>query len=404
MVVVQHRAGAGEIQAVRGLLGPRQGHQPVEIGARHRVLRGGRRHLGEPVQLAEGLLRGLLGHAGRLDLLPQLVQLLDGVVPLSQLLLDGLELLAQVVLALALADLGLDLRLDLRPEGQDLGLLGQRGHQPLEPRPHLERLQELLLHVESERGQRGGDGVSQAAGLGHALDQAGQLVGKRRRERHHLLEQGGGAARERLRFQVGGGGRDLGHRLDARLEVRPVLHQLEEPDAGQALDDEMGRAVRLLEDLVHGDERAHPVQVGLAGVLGAGLALGEHADEARAADRLLDRAHRRLAAGRQGDHRQREQHGLPQGQHDHPLRGPHVAGSRERPGRPGSRRSWLAVPPIRSARPVAIGAPTRTRRGDGVTPSDQISMGDSCRDAARTSASLLSRAAWSRGGAMSALT
>src|SRR3972149_6472728 len=91
------------------------------------VRRGRRgRRGGEPVQLAERLLPGLLGHARRLDLLAERVDLLRALVRLAQLLLDRLELLAQEVLALRLRDLGLDLRLDLRAELEDLGLLAER--------------------------------------------------------------------------------------------------------------------------------------------------------------------------------------------------------------------------------------------------------------------------------------
>ena len=58
-------------------------------------------------------LLGLLGHPGRLDLLAERVDLLRALVGLAQLLLDRLQLLAQVVLALGLGDLRLHLGLDL---------------------------------------------------------------------------------------------------------------------------------------------------------------------------------------------------------------------------------------------------------------------------------------------------
>ena len=70
----------------------------------------------EPCELAVGRLARLLGQAGRLDPLAQLVDLGLGLVLLAELALDRLELLAQVVLALALLHLGLDLRLDLRAQ------------------------------------------------------------------------------------------------------------------------------------------------------------------------------------------------------------------------------------------------------------------------------------------------
>ena len=66
----------------------------------------------EALQLALGLLPGVLGQARRLEALAQLLGLGRGLVHLAQLLLDRLELLAQEVLALALLHLGLHLRLD----------------------------------------------------------------------------------------------------------------------------------------------------------------------------------------------------------------------------------------------------------------------------------------------------
>ena len=105
VVVVQDLLGLDEVDLGLRPLAPGQRHQPVQVGAGHGVLGGGGGHLGEAVQLAEGLLLGLLGHARLLDLLAQLVVLALLVVALAQLLLDGLHLLAQVVLALVLLEL-----------------------------------------------------------------------------------------------------------------------------------------------------------------------------------------------------------------------------------------------------------------------------------------------------------
>ena len=94
-----------------------------------------------------------LGHAGRLDLLGELLDLLGLVVALAELLLDRLHLLAQEVLALVLADLGLHLRLDLRPELEHLELLDQDPVQVVHPRADVERLEHLLLHRRADRRQ-----------------------------------------------------------------------------------------------------------------------------------------------------------------------------------------------------------------------------------------------------------
>jgi len=86
----------------------RQHHQPVEIGARDGVLRRRRRHLGQAIELAQRFFLDRLRHPGGLDLLGDLFDLLGLIVAFAELLLDRLHLLAQEVLALVLADLGLD--------------------------------------------------------------------------------------------------------------------------------------------------------------------------------------------------------------------------------------------------------------------------------------------------------
>ena len=117
--------GLRQIDHFVGPLVPRQRDQPVEIGARHGVLGGRRRHLRQPIELAQRFLLDRLGHAGRFDLLGELLDLLGLIVALAELLLDRLHLLAQEVLALVLADLGLHLRLNLRSELEHFELLDQ---------------------------------------------------------------------------------------------------------------------------------------------------------------------------------------------------------------------------------------------------------------------------------------
>jgi hypothetical protein len=76
-------------------------------------------------ELLERLLLHVLGHAGGFDLLAQLLGLALAFVLLAQFLLDGLHLLAQVVVALRLLHLVLHLGLDLGAQLLHLDLLGQ---------------------------------------------------------------------------------------------------------------------------------------------------------------------------------------------------------------------------------------------------------------------------------------
>jgi hypothetical protein len=114
VVLVEDRAGRLDVQAVLRDLRPRQLHHPFEIASDHAVFGGGGRHLGQPLQLPAGLLLRLLGHSGRGDPLPKPLHLGLVVAPLAELLPDRLELLAQHVVALGLADVALDLLADLR--------------------------------------------------------------------------------------------------------------------------------------------------------------------------------------------------------------------------------------------------------------------------------------------------
>ena len=76
-------------------------------------------------KLLESLFLDVFGHAGGFDLLAQLLDLALAFVLLAQLLLDGLELFAQVVVALRLLHLVLHLGLDLGAQLLHLDLFGQ---------------------------------------------------------------------------------------------------------------------------------------------------------------------------------------------------------------------------------------------------------------------------------------
>ena len=129
-----------------------------------------------------------VGHAGRVDLVAQLVDLLGLLVAFAELLLDRLHLLAQEVLALVLADLGLHLRLDLRAELEHLELLDQDPVELVHARADVERLEHLLLHRRADRGQARRDEVGELARIGDVAGERLQIVGQQRRQRHDLLE------------------------------------------------------------------------------------------------------------------------------------------------------------------------------------------------------------------------
>jgi hypothetical protein len=90
MIQVEDLLGLGNVYFAAGGLGPRQHRQPLYVVAGERVVGSHGRHPGEPAELLGSLLLDLGRHACRLDLLPQLLDILLALVQLADLLLDGL--------------------------------------------------------------------------------------------------------------------------------------------------------------------------------------------------------------------------------------------------------------------------------------------------------------------------
>src|SRR6185437_16345901 len=107
----EHLAGTVEIEIVGRRDVPRQRGDPVEIGANDAVLGCRRGQALEPAELSERRLSDLLRQVELLEPRAQLRRLRLFRVGLAELLLNRLELLAQIELALALLELGLHLRL-----------------------------------------------------------------------------------------------------------------------------------------------------------------------------------------------------------------------------------------------------------------------------------------------------
>ena len=177
VVGVEHLAGVPEIEVVGGLGRPGQLDQPLEVSANDPVLGRRRGQLLEPRELAVGGLARVLGEVGRLDALAQLVDLGLGLVLLAELALNRLQLLAQVVLALALLHLRLDLGLDPRAELDHLELAGQELGEPPQAPGDVDLLEQLLLLLGRDP-QRPGDQVRERRGLLDVGDRELQLLGQ----------------------------------------------------------------------------------------------------------------------------------------------------------------------------------------------------------------------------------
>ena len=98
MVVVEDLAGFDRIDAVLGRHRPRNVENPVDVGPQHLVFRRCGRHPTQTIDLTHGQRVLRRRELGVIDALADLGEF----VPLAfaELLLDGLELLAQVVLSM----------------------------------------------------------------------------------------------------------------------------------------------------------------------------------------------------------------------------------------------------------------------------------------------------------------
>ena len=167
VVGLEHCARGGHVVLVLGLLAPRQGEQPVEVGADRRRLGVARAGAVEALELALGLLARLVGERRLGDPLAVALGVVRAVL-VAELLADGVELAPQHVLALRLVHVLRDVVADA-PAQLDLGQrVAGPGERALEPQLDVERLEQLDLALEREVGRVAG-GVRQRA---RVLDRA----------------------------------------------------------------------------------------------------------------------------------------------------------------------------------------------------------------------------------------
>ena len=162
VVGFEHFLGGGDVEVHLAALLPRRLHQPIDVVAHHGGFGRHRRHELELGELGVGLLARLLRHAGRLDALLELADFIRRLVELAELLLNGLHLLVQVVLALALLHLLLHAAANALFDLQHIHLALDHREHVLEPLAHVGDFENLLLLGELQ-GHVRGDGIGQAA-------------------------------------------------------------------------------------------------------------------------------------------------------------------------------------------------------------------------------------------------
>ena len=301
VVFVEHLLGEGQVLLDLGLLRPRQVDQRIDVVAHHRRFGRHRRHQLQLLELRVGLLLGLLGHLGGDDLLLELLHV-GAFFAVAELLLDRLDLLVEVVLALALLHLPLDAAADALFHLQDVDLVLELLEQLLEPLVDLDEVEHGLLVLELER-QVGSDGVGQTAGIVDAADRGQDLGRDLLVELDVLVELLGDGAAQGLDLALGFG---LGrHRGDLGDEVLAVVAHVVGGGPLHAFDEDLHGAVGELQHLQDRRDAAHFEHVvGLGLVLAGGL-LGHQHD---------------LAAGFHGDFERLDRFGPPDEQRNDHVR------------------------------------------------------------------------------------
>ena len=284
VVLVQDALRAQQVLALAGALGPRHRDQPVQVVAGDGGLGGHGRHRLQALQLLEGPLLGLLGHARELDLLAELLDLVQAVVLAAELLLDRLHLLVEVVLLLRALHLLLDPPLDALVDLQLVDLALEDGQDALQAVLGREDVEQVLLLLHRQHQVRG-DGVRQ---LARVLDphrgQHGvvvEVVG----ELHVLLEQGDDLGHHGLdaaaRLHLAGD--ELHHHLEEAL----LLLELEGAPAVQPLHQHLHVAVGELQALHDVADGAQGVDLLRPGVVPGGVVLRGEEDPLALQERVL---------------------------------------------------------------------------------------------------------------------
>ena len=252
----------------------------------------------------------VLGHAGGFDLLLQLVEF--ALFAAAQFLLDGLDLLVEVVLFLRALHLPLDARLDGAVHVQLFDFDVEDVGDAVQPVGGIEDFQQFLLFFDGEL-QVGGDGVGQLGRIFHAHGRDHGLVVQRLAELDVLLEERRDPLHAGLDLRVGLG--RVARHADGSLHEAFALADLQDLAALDAFDQHLDVAVGQFQALHDVDDGADLVDLVGLGFVDAGVVLGGQEDLLVGGQRLFQRAHARFPAHDERGHHVREDDHVPDGHH-----------------------------------------------------------------------------------------
>ena len=331
VVVIENAARLRDVDSVGIETSTTAADQPIQVAADHPELGRGIRHPLEPLELLLGLIPGLLRHASLLDRLAQLGDLGRLLVALAQFLLNLAQLLAQDMLALLRRQRLLGLIADLFRDLQHFEPLRKQRQHLVQTLLDVDRLQHVLLFrrlgvddAGDEIGERGrpnpGCSIVAATSRRNVRQQLHDVLGAPLHQAHARLDVGR---------------HDLGDAdfLDARDQKRKSVKVLDDAKSAHALRDHMMGAVRGSDIAQHLRGGAHGMQLIGSRFLDRRVLLQDDPERTFGADRLLGSRDGRLSPDSQWQHDPGKQHGLPDRQHDHGIR--------------GNRRMLLALPGLR---------------------------------------------------------
>ena len=259
VVLVQNSLSGLDIQTLLGLFAPGQLQRRVQIVADDGGLGGAIGLLCQTLDFLHKFFFYFVGELQRLDLLAVFLDL-RLVVALTQLRADDLHLLPQEIVPLALVNALLGLVLDAVFQPQHLQLLGHElvGHlQAVDGMQILQHAHFLRIAEGRRLGQKVCDQARIVSGENfqhHVLHRALGQVGK-------LVKQLRGLPFQRLDLRRTGRVFQLRHRLGPGAEVGRFFHDLRDPGAVLAIDQNTDRISGHLQNLPYMGNSAHGVQI-----------------------------------------------------------------------------------------------------------------------------------------------
>ena len=319
MLIVEDGPRFGDVESGFAHLVPRQFQNPVEIVADNGVFRRGRGHHAQLLEFGQALFAGFLRHVPGLELLLKLGYLGLRVVVAAHFLVDGLDLLGEVVFTLVLVHLVLDAALDAPLHGNQLHFGIQELIDFFQPLRRIEQFQRLLLFgvFDFEQGE---DGVRELPGVAQARCGREEIRGDFFVDMGVFRKDFAGGAHEGLGFGAfvaqHGQGRhhDAGEGRRAEGVFGVTGFQRSPADAVEALEGGLDRPFGEAGVLEHAPDHPDLVEIGRAWRFQRRLALRDEADAlAVIGHGGFDGLDRGRAAHEEGHDRVRRHDHLPQG-------------------------------------------------------------------------------------------